>query len=209
MGLRTAQQPLRIGLFGGAFDPPHNAHVALAQAALSQLKLDVLHVVPTGDAWHKPRALTAAKHRMAMCQLVFQSMARVLVDDMELHRQGPSYTVDTLAQLRKRYADALFYVVLGFDQVARFAQWHQSHQILEWAQLAMADRPLEGDAHATTTEWHNPRHVQLKMPLMALSATDIRQRCQTGVDLSSYLSPAVIHYIQTNHLYLDQHDRSL
>ena len=199
---------MRIGLFGGAFDPPHNAHVALAQAALSQLALNVLHVVPTGDAWHKPRTLTPAHHRLAMCQKVFESVPNVVVDDMELQRQGPSYTVDTLAALRERYAGAEFFVVLGLDQATRFAQWHQSQQILAWAQLAIADRPLDAAEEATSPEWHNPQHLHLNMPLMPLSATDIRQRCRTGGDLTPWLSPSVIQYIQNNHLYLDNQDRS-
>jgi len=87
---------MRIGLFGGAFDPPHKAHVALAQAALTQLSLNVLHVLPTGDAWHKPRDLTPGFHRLAMCQQAFESFPNVVVDDLELKRPGPSYTVDTL-----------------------------------------------------------------------------------------------------------------
>ena len=197
---------MRIGLFGGAFDPPHNAHVALAQAALSQLALNVLHVVPTGDAWHKPRDLTPGLDRLAMCQKVFESVPNVVVDDLELKRQGPSYTVDTLAVLRERYSGAEFFVVLGLDQAARFVHWYQSDQILAWAQLAIADRPLEGQAKAASPEWHNRAHLHLNMPLMPLSATDIRQRCRTGEDLSSLLSPAVIQYIQNNHLYLDNHD---
>ena len=199
---------MRIGLFGGAFDPPHNAHVALAQAALRQLSLNVLHVVPTGDAWHKPRDLTPGLHRLAMCQQAFESFPNVVVDDLELKRPGPSYTVDTLAVLRERYAGAEFFVLLGLDQAAQFVHWHQSDQILAWAQLAIADRSLEGQEKAASPEWHNRAHLHLNMPLMPLSATDIRQRCRTGEDLSSLLNPAVIQYIRNNHLYLDNHDRS-
>ena len=195
-------------MFGGAFDPPHNAHLALAQAALSQLSLNILHVVPTGDAWHKPRDLTPGLHRLAMCQQVFESVLNVVVDDMELKRPGPSYTVDSLAVLRQRYSGAEFFVVLGLDQAAQFVHWHQSDQILAWAQLAIADRSIEGPAKAASPEWHNRAHLHLNMPLMPLSATDIRQRCRTGEDLSSLLNPAVIQYIQNNHLYLDNHDRS-
>jgi nicotinate-nucleotide adenylyltransferase len=195
-------------LFGGAFDPPHNAHLALAQAALSQLSLNILHVVPTGDAWHKSRDLTPGLHRLAMCQQVFESVLNVVVDDMELKRPGPSYTVDSLAVLRQRYSGAEFFVVLGLDQAAQFVHWHQSDQILAWAQLAIADRPLEGQEKASSPEWHNRAHLHLNMPLMPLSATDIRQRCRHGEDLTSLLSPAVLQYIQNNHLYLDNHDRS-
>jgi len=199
---------LRIGLFGGAFDPPHNAHVALAQAALAQLSLSVLHVVPTGDAWHKARDLSPGVHRLAMCHQAFAGIANLVVDDLELLRQGPSYTIDTLATLRQRYAGAEFFVVMGLDQAAVFDRWHQSDQILSWAQLAIAKRTLEGQDKAATPEWHNRSHVQLHLPVMPLSATDIRQRCRAGADLSALLSPAVIQYIHNNHLYLDHHDPS-
>ena len=86
----------RIGIFGSAFDPPHNAHVALALAALAQLALDHLLVFPTGQAWHKTRPLSGAAHRLAMARLAFDGMERVSVDDRELRRTGPTYTFDTL-----------------------------------------------------------------------------------------------------------------
>jgi len=87
----------RIGIFGGAFDPPHVAHAALAQVALAELQLDELRVVPTGDAWHKTRALSPAPHRLAMAQLALPSCPGV-VDPREIERAGPSYTVDTLRE---------------------------------------------------------------------------------------------------------------
>ena len=88
--------PRRIGVFGGAFDPPHRGHTALAQAALEHLDLDLLLVVPTGTAWHKSRPLSDAQHRLAMCALAFGDVSRAQIDDCEIVRSGPSYTVDTL-----------------------------------------------------------------------------------------------------------------
>jgi nicotinate-nucleotide adenylyltransferase len=205
-------QPKRIGLFGGAFDPPHLAHRALAEAAIDQLQLDALHVLPTGDAWHKPRGLTASNHRLAMTQLAFADLAHAHVDPLELQRTGPSYTLDSLAALRSRFPQATFFIVMGADQAANFTTWHRWSQIVEWAQLAVADRPLEQQAGSAPHEWHNPeltRCVHLRLPLIPLSATDIRWRCARGLSLDDALSPAVIQYIQQNHLYTDQHDRSL
>jgi len=209
LDLHTTPPVKRIGLFGGAFDPPHNAHLALAQAALAQLQLDVLYLIPTGDAWHKSRSLTPGHHRLAMCQLLFANMQGVLVDDMELNRPGPSYTVDTLAALRQRHVGAEFFLVLGMDQAASFDQWHESKQIMEWVQIALAHRPLSTDAHKPCAKWHNQQPLTLNLPLMPISATAIRQRCSAGGDLTHLLHPAVIHYIQSNQLYLDHHDRSL
>ena len=89
----------RLGVLGGAFDPPHRAHFALAQAAIDQLQLDQLRLIPTGNAWHKARALTIAHHRLAMCALAFADLDRAVIDPRETLRSGASYTFDTLTQL--------------------------------------------------------------------------------------------------------------
>ena len=96
MSHNAAGKPRRIGVFGGAFDPPHNAHVALARAALEQFDLDVLHVIPTGLAWHKSRALSAPEHRLSMARLAFGDIDGVTLDARELQRAGPTYTIETL-----------------------------------------------------------------------------------------------------------------
>ena len=83
----------RIGVFGGAFDPPHNAHVALVRAALSQLALDAFFVFPTGQAWHKPRALSPAADRLEMARLAFSDCPAVTVDQREMLRPGPTYKI--------------------------------------------------------------------------------------------------------------------
>ena len=102
----SSLHPQKVGLFGGAFDPPHRTHVAVAQAAVEQLHLDVLHVVPTGHAWHKQRPLTAAQHRLEMCRLAFADVNRAMVDGRETCRSGPTYTIDTLQELQARRNEA-------------------------------------------------------------------------------------------------------
>lgn len=163
-------------------------------------------MIPTGDAWHKTRTLSQAHHRLAMCQTAFADLPNVVIDDIEIQRPGPSYTVDTLAALRAQYSQAVFFLVLGWDQAAQFHQWHQHNQILKWATLAIAKRYLSSNHQADNTEWHNLAHTPLDMPAMQISATDIRSRCRSGDDLTAYLKPDVIQYIQNNHLYLEQHD---
>ena len=97
---------LRLGVFGGAFDPPHRAHVALVEAAIAQLQLDRVQVLPTGQAWHKPRQLSAAADRLVMTRLAFEPLPQVAVDDREILRAGPSYTSDTLQELQHEYPHA-------------------------------------------------------------------------------------------------------
>ncbi|MEP6966196.1 MAG: nicotinate (nicotinamide) nucleotide adenylyltransferase, partial [Polaromonas sp.] len=130
----------RIGVFGGAFDPPHNAHVALARAALEQFALDALYIVPTGQAWHKARTLSDAEDRLAMTRLAFGDIAGVVVDERELQRAGPTFTIDTLQALQAENPAAQLYLFIGADQFSTFRQWHKWQEILELAIICIADR---------------------------------------------------------------------
>jgi len=202
----------RIGLYGGAFDPPHTGHFALAQCAISQLKLDLLYIIPTGNAWHKSQSLTTATHRLAMTQLNFADLPAVVVEDMELKRQGPSYTIDTLRELVKRHDSADFFVLLGADQAARFETWKEWQQIAQLAQLAVAPRATSEKDDTQLYEWHNHPQIRLtplNMPLENVSATDIRLGLKQGFMTDLGLKPSVFQYIQHHHLYMDRHDRSL
>mgnify|MGYP006207281187 CR=1 FL=1 len=149
----------RVGMFGGAFDPPHWAHRALAETALRQLGLDALHILPTGHAWHKPRQLSPAEHRVAMCRLAFDGLLNVHFDEREIRRDGPSYTADTLRELAREYPGAQLFLVLGADQLLAFRTWVRWQEVLDLATLAvqataLASRtaPLRGP-----TSWESPR----------------------------------------------------
>ena len=130
--------PLRLGVFGGAFDPPHLAHVALARAAVEQLRLDELRVLPTGQAWHKARSLSAAEDRLAMAREAFGQVPRAVVDDRELRRAGPTYTIDTLRQLKAEFPQAQLMLVIGADQAEALHSWRECEQILKLATVAVA-----------------------------------------------------------------------
>ena len=130
----------RIGVFGGAFDPPHAAHVALVHAAISELKLDQLRVIPTGNAWHKARPLSPAHHRLAMARLAFGDLPGVVVDDRETQRDGPSYTVDTLRELKAQWPDAELFLFLGEDQARALPTWRSWQQVLQLAIIYVAER---------------------------------------------------------------------
>lgn len=197
----------RIGIFGGAFDPPHKAHVALAQLALDQLTLDELYVIPTGSAWHKLRALTAATHRLAMTRLAFQDIPRVLVDDRELQRAGPTFTVDTLEALQAENPGAQLFLFMGSDQFAAFKQWHRWQAILELAIICIADRTPSAAAEAQFDAYQEQktRFLQLLTPLMPVSATQIRQLLASGAgktrDISDLVPEPVARYIAVNDVY--------
>jgi nicotinate-nucleotide adenylyltransferase len=190
----------RIGLFGGSFDPVHNAHLALARQALHDARLDELCWVPTGLAWQKARAMTPATHRLAMLQLAVGAAPRQRIDACELQRSGPSYTLDTVRELQKCRPDARWFLVIGQDQFAGLHTWHGVDELLQRVTLAVAVRPgqvIEADARVRAA----PR-VELQMSAMAVSSTDIRARVANGHDIAALVPPAVAQYIQQHRLYL-------
>ena len=197
----------RIGVLGGAFDPPHNAHLALARAAIAGLELDELRVIPTGHAWHKVRALSPAQDRLAMTRLAFENMPHAVVDDRELVRTGPTFTIDTLEALHSENPDAQLYLIMGADQFAAFRQWHRWQAIVELAIICIADRATStgGNAGFDAYQGLNSRFVALSMPLMQVSATQIRQLAMSGISpnpaLDQLLPLSVARYIALNQLY--------
>jgi nicotinate-nucleotide adenylyltransferase len=195
-----------VGVFGGAFDPPHRAHVQLAHAALSQCHLDRLYVIPTGQAWHKARTLTASPHRLAMTRLAFADMPQVCVDPREIERDGPTYTVDTLASLQREAPNAALFLFIGADQAQAFQTWHRWQDILTMATVVVADRPSEGhtDPVFGHAQWHNavsPNVQHLDMPSLAISATEIRSHLAQDKPTPQWLPTSVQHYIDQHRLY--------
>ena len=160
----------RIGIFGSAFDPPHNAHVALVKAALEQLALDRLLIFPTGQAWHKARVLSEPAHRLAMAQQLF--------------------------------------LIVGGDQAAALPSWHRWREILETAIISIASRdPSTLGSVQSGTEFpvsavENGHFQPLRLPLMNISATDVRARAAAGLGIDHLVPEAVARYIDQHHLYL-------
>lgn len=196
------QPARRVGMFGGAFDPPHRAHVALAEAAVRQLGLDRLYILPTGDAWHKERTLSPAGHRLAMTRLAFDSVPAAVVDERELRRSGPTYSVDTLRELRAEHPGASLHLLMGEDQAAGFDRWHAWPEIASLAVLCVARRG-EGDGAGLAQLRALPgvRVETLQLPRMAESATDIRARLTAGQDITRLVDPSVASYIARHNLY--------
>ena len=194
----------RIGVFGGAFDPPHLAHVALVRSAIDALRLDEVRVLPTGQAWHRSGPLTDAQHRLAMTRLAFAGLPEVVVDDREIRRAGPSYTVDTLAEIAREQA-AQLYLLIGDDQRRSLPAWHRIDEIARLAIICAAARDPQvaawsaGEPEASAVP--GPEIQPLPMPLMPISATDIRERLSRQIGVDGLVAPAVERYIHEHHLY--------
>lgn len=201
--MSEAVQRRRIGVFGGAFDPPHLAHAALLQCAVAELELDELRVIPTGQAWHKTRPLTAPEHRLAMAQLAFAQVPKVTVDPQEISRSGPSYTIDTLRGLALSESGAEWFLIMGADQAAALTTWRAWQEILQIATICVADR---GDSTWASTQFdaeklYPARFFHLKMPALTVSATQIRALISAGQTAQTLVLEPVARYIATHHLY--------
>ena len=206
----SADASRRIGIFGGAFDPPHRAHVELVRTAIAQLRLGAMQVLPTGDAWHKTRVLSPAADRLAMARLAFAELAAVRVDDRELRRDGPTYTVDTLHELQAQQPQAALFLLIGADQYRALPSWQDWRSLLRIATICVAER--EGNTSASAV-FDSKKPVspllgvpfeRLLMPALAISSTAIRERIARGAsepEIATLVPPAVARYIATHHLY--------
>jgi nicotinate-nucleotide adenylyltransferase len=185
-----------IGIYGGAFDPPHLAHVALAKAAMAQFNLAELRVIPTGDAVHKRRPLSPAYHRVAMAKLAFADVSNVVVDSCEVNRGGASYTIDTLAELRAAHPDANFTLIIGQDQLTAFHTWQSYQDILKMATLAVA---LRGSSIMVPPEI---AFQAIDFAPQSVSSSDIRQMVRLKDDqFKTKMAASVAQYIQEHALY--------
>ena len=191
----------RVGIFGGSFDPVHNAHVALAHRALAELRLDELIWMPTGESWQKHRAMTAAEHRAAMVALAIGGEPRFTLSRIEIERAGPSYTIDTVRALHAARPGVDWQLVIGQDQYAGFHTWHGWQELLTLVRLAIANRPdapLSADPQVLRTP-----HDTVALPPMDVSSTDIRARVANGQSIAELVPAPVARYIARHHLYQD------
>lgn len=190
-------------MFGGSFDPPHAMHRALALAALEQLQLDRLLIVPTGHAWHKSRPLTDAAHRVAMVRLAFDALPKVRTDLREIERAGASYTVDTLRELRAENPHARLFLIIGQDQARDLPNWHDWEQVVALATICVAERadaPAPGNRPKAPDSLQQ-RFVRLQLPASDISATEIRQRAASGQSIVPLVGEPVARYIVLHRLY--------
>lgn len=193
----------RIGVFGGAFDPPHNGHVALARTAVEQLRLDELRILPTGQAWHKARTLSDGIHRVAMSELAFSRIPRVIVDRREVLRDGPTYTVDTLRELHRDSPKAQILLIIGADQAEALHTWKDSAEIARLAILSIAARarPVSDAPPADISNLPPGFYEPINLPPIVVSSTEVRTLAGKGYPIDHLVPPAVARYIAEHQLY--------
>lgn len=184
----------KIGLLGGSFNPIHDGHLAMAEAARQELDLDRLLIIPDGDPPHKSTELAGKRHRLRMVELAAKD--RFEVSAMEVERAGKTYTVDTLDVLHTLYPDAVLHMVIGADTLHELTTWRDAQRVFtlcRFAVFARDDLPLI-DVEGATVE-----RMQTRIP--DISATEIRARVHQGLSLEGYTPSVVEDYIGLYRLY--------
>lgn len=187
---------MRIGIFGGSFDPPHIGHRVLARDAIESLRLDQLLVVPAGIQPLKKEKTTgaSAKQRVEMAKIAFADEKSVVVDETEVQRPGLSFTVDTLEAYAAGNPGAVLYLLLGRDSFESLDRWKNPGRIRELCTIALLERgkgaPLVEDGVVVVTS----RRVDV-------SSSEIRERRQAGKPISGFVPDGVLSYIEKNNLY--------
>ena len=196
---------MRIGVFGGTFDPIHMGHLIVAEDARAALELDKVLFIPAGQPWFKSyRQITEARHRLAMVQLAVKDSPLFDVSDIEVERSGPSYTVDTLQELHELYSDAELIVILGLDALREIDRWHQPSRVFQMASVAGMARPgatLDPSVLHAAIPGASSRMRLLDSALIDISGTDIRRRASAGQSIRYRVPVEVERYIYDNGLY--------
>lgn len=185
---------MRTGILGGTFDPIHIAHLHAAECALHQIGLDRVLIIPAGDPWQKADEVIApGEHRLQMCRVAIAGVAGLEVDDRELNRDGPTYTIDTLESFP---GDEELFLILGTDVAAGIRSWHRWHEVLDRVTLVLAPR-----LGISEGEDSFERAINLDMGPLDVSATDIRERIRRGLPYRYLVTGPVHAYIDVNGLY--------
>jgi nicotinate-nucleotide adenylyltransferase len=201
--VRRTRPARRIGVFGGTFDPPHVGHLALAERARDQLGLERVVFVPAADPPHKRgRAKTPFAMRLRMTRLAVRGHAGFSVSDLEARRPGPSYTVETLRAMRRRYHGRELVLLLGADSLADLPGWRDPADVVRLARLAVAARPARrGLRRRAGARPGGGRVTRLQNPVLEVSSSDLRARARRGESLRYLVPDAVAAYVRRHRLY--------
>ena len=198
----------RIGIFGGSFNPLHCGHVAMARAFADELALDSVLFVPAGNPYHKAHADVGREHRWQMVQCVTELDARFAASDVDLVREGETYTIDTVQIFKQIYPNAQWWWLMGMDSFMALHTWKHWQALVRQVSIAVAARPGQSlrqlpavlQGYAADALKTGSLHF-LNAPEMAVSSTEIRRKIQAGADISGDVPSAVQQYILQHGLY--------
>ena len=198
---------MRVGIYGGTFSPVHNGHVAAAKAFMEQMWLDILYIIPTGVTPHKTmKGDATAADRLEMCRLAFEGVEGVIVSDLEMRREGKSYTVDTLRELYD--PDGRLFLLMGTDMLMTLDKWREPDEIFRLCYPVYVRRETDGELDAPIVEKiksyqdkYGKVVRRIVTPAIELSSTDVRAAVAEGFPIEGAVPPAVADYIHTHGLY--------
>lgn len=200
--------PRSVGVLGGAFNPPHIGHLVLAQEAIAELGLDELILVPTGEAPHKRiEPEPGPMLRLAMVEAAVRGSERLRASDLEVRREGPSYSYRTLELLADEQPGSQLTFVMGADVAAGLGSWRRPERVLELAHVAVARRPgVDAAAAAQVLDGlgAGERARSLEMPEIGVSSTMVRERVAAGRPVRWLVPPAVAELIAEHGLYREE-----
>jgi nicotinate-nucleotide adenylyltransferase len=198
---------MAVGILGGTFDPVHSGHLIIAQEVALELGLELVYFIPVGQPPLKQGTVTPAAHRLEMLRLALAGNDSFHLSTLEVERPGPSYTVDTLRELRRAEAREVF-VILGWDAVADLPRWSRPQELITLCRIAAVPRPGAPEPDVDSLEKILPGFKErlrlLSGPIIGISASEIRRRVARGLPVRHLLPPAVERYIQDNGLYRDR-----
>ena len=190
----------RVGVMGGTFDPIHHGHLVAANEVAERFALDEVVFVPTGQPWQKGSAASPAEDRYLMTVIATASNPRFTVSRVDIDRGGPTYTVDTLRDLRREYGgDVELYFITGADALERILTWKDADEVFGLAHFVAVTRP-----GFTLSDAHLPAETVslVQVPAMAISSSDCRARVAVGKPIWYLVPDGVVQYIAKRHLYL-------
>ena len=190
----------RVGVMGGTFDPIHNGHLVAANEVAHQFSLDEVVFVPTGLPWQK-NAVASAEHRYLMTVIATASNPRFTVSRIDIDREGTTYTVDTLRQLRAERPEADLFFITGADAVAQILSWKDVEDVFKLAHFIAVSRPGH-DLSISGLPQHNVS--LLEVPALAISSTDVRDRLRGDSPVWYLVPEGVVQYTSKHQLYRSQ-----
>jgi len=198
---------MKVGVLGGTFDPVHIGHLIIAEAVRVQLRLEKVLFVPAGQPWLKLQHLiTPAGYRVEMLRLAILPNLYFELSDVEVERSGPSYTIDTMVELRNRLgAQADLFFILGCDALAQFAEWKEPSKLIQLCRLAVVPRANLAFSALEDLERHIPgiidRVSYVATPIIDISSSQIRERVARGLSIRYLVPDKVEEYIAQRRLY--------
>ena len=193
---------LRVGVMGGTFDPIHHGHLVAASEVQAWFDLDEVVFVPTGDPWQKSdRDVTTAEHRYLMAVIATAANPRFNVSRVDIDRDGPTYTIDTLRDLRAVYPDAELFFITGADALAEIFTWRDADLLFDLARFVGCTRPGYTMDPETLAAIPSDRITMVEIPALAISSSDCRLRQQRGEPVWYLVPDGVVQYIAKHALY--------